>query len=626
MARDTATATAVDASSAASPFADDLADMHAVKRAFTARIDSVSSQFTQLRRAIKRVELARLVLFVSLPTLLYHGYQQGFSALLLAALALCLGGFIALIVRHGRLQRASTHARHLIELNQAGLARLARDFSRLKACPQELLDGVDRQDFDINLYGTDSLGQLLFNQATRLGDARIVQWFANPATPSERLARQQAIAELRSLLEHRQTLSAHACAINAQGCDLARLAAWARSERGSRFSLPLRSLGHGLTALSLGCLGAIALGWLPAMGLIVCILANLSFYAVNARSLQALFDGADDSADALAGVSGWMRTCAANRYHSPLLLEIQARLFARERGPIHALGKLETILGYARLRHNATLSVFAQALLNWDFHCSFAVFRWRRMYTPLLPQWLDAMADLEALCALASLAHENPDWRFATHADVPGVVGSQVLHPLIAPERAVANEVSLQAGTAVIITGSNMSGKTTYMRTIALNLKLAQVGSVVAAQAFRFSQAQLLCALSAADSLADGVSYFMSEALRLKQLVDASKGPTPVLFLLDEVLKGTNEKERNLALVEIIQTLCAQGAMGVLTTHNIALATAPQLSDCVQQVYFEEALSEPDAPVLRFSYQLKAGVSHSTNAIKLLRWLQVLRP
>ncbi|MFS0828145.1 MutS-related protein [Pseudomonas phoenicis] len=596
----------------------------AVCQAFDARIESADARLAMLSRQIKRLELARLVVFLALPTLLYHGYETGFDAWVMSPFMLCLVGFVWLVRRHARLRSNSEHARHLRALNQDALARTARDFSALPTGRGETLDGLDKQDLDINLYGPGSLGQLLFNQSTHLGDARIKAWFAHPAPLAERQARQQAIGELRPLLDHRQALGAHARTLTAKGYDLGKLLRWIAAESLPPIPRTVQALGYGLTGLTLLCGLGVGLSLLPPMLLMGCVVANVLFYALCVRPLHKVFEGADDNCDALGALVEWMECCARTRYHSPMLAMAQARLFTEGKGPVSALRQLASVLGYAGLRHNATLSVFAQVALNWDFHTALAVSRWRRTYRAHLPDWLEAMAEIECACAFAQLAYENPAWTFPSESTDCRIVGTEVRHPLIPASRAIANDVDLQPGRVVIITGSNMSGKTTYMRAIALNLRLAQVGSVVAASAFRFVSAKITSSISVADSLEKGLSYFMSEVAQVRDVIETAKTHTPVVFLLDELLKGTNEKERNIAIVEILQTLCAHQAMGLLTTHNVALATDSALAGCARNIYFEEALTLADEPALRFTYRLKEGVSQNTNAIRLLRSMGVL--
>nr|WP_314490957.1 AAA family ATPase [uncultured Pseudomonas sp.] len=596
----------------------------AVCQAFNARIESADARIAALSSRIKRLELARLVVFLALPTLLYHGYETGFDAWVVSLFMLCLAGFAWLVKRHARLRRDGEHACHLRALNQDALARTARDFTALPAGPGERLDGLDKQDLDINLYGPGSLGQLLFNQSTHLGDARIRAWFAHPVPFLERQARQQAIGELRPLLDHRQALGAHARTLVAKGYDLGKLLRWIAAEGLRPVPRTVQALGYALTGLTLLCGLAVGLSPLPPMLLMGCVVANVLFYALCVRPLHKVFEGADDTCDALGALVEWMDCCARTRYHSPMLAAAQARLFAGGMGPVPALRRLDSILGYARLRHNATLSVFAQVALNWDFHTALAVFRWKRTYRAHLPDWLEAMAEIECACAFAQLAYENPAWTFPSESTDRRILGTEVCHPLIPVSQAVANDVDLQPGRVVIITGSNMSGKTTYMRAIALNLRLAQAGSVVAASAFRFVPVKMASSISVADSLEKGLSYFMSEVAQVRDVIETAKTHTPAVFLLDELLKGTNEKERNIAIVEILQTLCAHQAMGLLTTHNVALATDPALAGCVRNIYFEEALALEDAPALRFTYRFKEGVSQNTNAIRLLRSMGVL--
>ena len=200
----------------------------------------------------------------------------------------------------------------------------------------------------------------------------------------------------------------------------------------------------------------------------------------------------------------------------------------------------------------------------------------------------------------------------------------QAVHPLLPPGIAVANDIVLAPAQVTIITGSNMSGKTTYMRTLGLNLKLAMAGGPVACAEMRFPPCELYTAISSRDSLEEGISYFMSEVVQIKHVLEGvEQCHLQPVFLLDELLKGTNERERNLAIVALLKKLCTQRAMGLMTTHNVALATHPELQSLCKTIYFEEDIDEQLPEKVVFNYRLKEGVSTQTNALKLLRMLGV---
>ncbi|MFJ4388152.1 MutS-related protein [Pseudomonas soli] len=598
----------------------------ALRDDFTARSSRHRQQVVRLSARLRKTEWARLLVFLAMPTLAWHGYENGFAPWLWLAFGGCLALFVALVRRHAGLRERIAHQQHRDTLNQWALARLDRRFDDLPACPTSLRPLFDKQDLDINLFGPASLGQLLFSQSTSLGDERIAAWLTLPATTAQQAERQEAIAELVERRSLRQALAAHALQINARGYGLGRLAAWVVRVDAGVFPPAQVVLGLLATLASLGGVVAVLAGVVPPLALLACIVVNLMFYGWRAKAWHKVFDGADDTADALGGLSDWLALAVAQRFDSPGLSRQVARLQGDGRAPAAAIRQLDGILGYARLRHNPTVSVFAQALLLWDFHCARALARWKREQCRRLPEWLEVVAELEALAAFAGLADENPGWCRAEAIGEAEIHAEAASHPLIHPERAVANPIDLVPGRVTVITGSNMSGKTTYMRTVALNLRLAQAGSVVAARHFAFGRMRMVSSISVSDSLEQGLSYFMSEVMQVKAVIDTVRqAAEPVLYLLDELLKGTNEKERNLAIIEILRTLCAHQALGMLTTHNVALATAPELQGLGSNIYFEEGFEEGEAQVLRFNYQLRHGISRNTNAIRLLRSMGVLK-
>jgi DNA mismatch repair ATPase MutS len=252
--------------------------------------------------------------------------------------------------------------------------------------------------------------------------------------------------------------------------------------------------------------------------------------------------------------------------------------------------------------------------------------RWQRRNSAAVRPWLEVLGEFEALAGLATLAHDHPDWQFPmlTPEEPAQLVARKLAHPLLRPAIAVANDVQIgPAGSFLLVTGSNMSGKSTLLRSIGLNVALAQAGGPVCAAELRLPPLQLATSMRVSDSLELGVSYFMAELQRLKDIVDAAEqvrgGPRTLLFLLDEILHGTNTAERQIAARRIIRHLLAQGAIGAVSTHDLGLAEADDLAAAGQTVHFGERLDgNGGGPLLRFDYTLRPGLAGSTNALKLM--------
>jgi DNA mismatch repair ATPase MutS len=288
------------------------------------------------------------------------------------------------------------------------------------------------------------------------------------------------------------------------------------------------------------------------------------------------------------------------------------------------------ILGLAQLRAGAAIFHFIfQALTLWDFYVFFALDSWRREVGHRVRDWMAAVGDLDALSAFAHIRQDNPGWCFpAVHPADDGaqiqIRGAALGHPLIPDDRRVANDVIVgPPGTLLLITGSNMSGKSTLLRAIGLNTVLAQAGAPVCAAHMSMPAADLETSLRVQDSLEHGLSYFMAALARLKGILararrshDAHDGRV-VLYLLDEILQGTNTAERAIAVRGVTRHLLEAGAIGVMTTHDLALAGEPPLSTAARLVHFTEILDERGH--MTFDYRLRPGLATSRNALRLMQ-------
>lgn len=587
------------------------------------RIDAFTDDSQRLRRRQRYVELGRLlVALVLLAPIsgLWSDPKQGFWWGLLGVGA---GIFVALVIWHRRLAAQLQHCLTLVTLNQESLARVRRDFSVLLPCPANLADSFSEQDRDLNLYGHASLGQLLFNLSTSLGDKRLAEWLSRGSPMLEQ--HQQAVRELAPQLDLRQRLYAYARdQQNMAGHRLEPFRAWA-TDTSEPLVTPIKQrVGWLLNVIFIICLLLVVSKLVAVWILALPLLLNLVFLGFNAQRFRHCFEQADLQSEALNSLSRIVELIGSDEFQSQPLQQIRESLLQSPQRPGAALRQLSAIVHHSRLRFNPVPYMFLQLCLLWDFHVACKLQQWRSQFAVHVADWLEAISHFEAISALANLSFENPTWGFPVCSKEPGMSARQAVHPLPPPGIAVANDIVLAPAQVTIITGSNMSGKTTYMRTLGLNLKLAMAGGPVACAEMRFPPCELYTAISSRDSLEQGISYFMSEVVQIKHVLEGvEQSHLQPVFLLDELLKGTNERERNLAIVALLKKLCTQRAMGLMTTHNVALATHPELQSLCKTIYFEEDLDEQLPEKVVFNYRLKEGVSTQTNALKLLRILGV---
>jgi DNA mismatch repair ATPase MutS len=308
------------------------------------------------------------------------------------------------------------------------------------------------------------------------------------------------------------------------------------------------------------------------------------------------------------------------RFQSPRLAELGDSLISDGAPPSQRIARLARILENLDSRDNVFVRL-AGVFLLWTPHWALAVEEWRRHSGAAVRSWLTAVGEIEALCSLASYAYENPGDPYPElMAGPPALEAADIGHPLIPVDRLVRNDVCL-GGTAgprvLVVSGSNMSGKSTLLRTLGVNCVLAQAGAPVRARQFRISPLSVGASIRVIDSLQEGVSRFYAEILRLRQILDLTQNPRPVLFLIDEVLHGTNSHDRRIGAEALVRGLVERGSIGLITTHDLALADITgKLGERAANVHFEDQIENGQ---IHFDYRMRPGVVRKSNAIELMR-------
>jgi DNA mismatch repair ATPase MutS len=355
----------------------------------------------------------------------------------------------------------------------------------------------------------------------------------------------------------------------------------------------------------------------PVAALLVLVQGVIALATSRAtHSIFALVDARRGQIEAYAEALSLIDSA---RFESPRMVALRERARLGSAPPSESLGKLDRLAGFAALREQFLLHFPINVAVLWDLHIAAGLARWRSRYGASLPAALDALAEIEALASLATLAHQDPDAIFP-EITPPGepFEAEGIAHPLIPPAERVANDVSLpHEGSLLLVTGSNMAGKSTLLRSVGLSLALAFAGGPVIARRFRSPPVRLRASMRIDDSLARGASYFHAELEKLRAVVaELEEGP-PVFFLLDELLRGTNAKARHEGARAVIRHLLARRAMGLAATHDIALSELEQEQPgIVRNVHFTDVVV---AGEMRFDYQLRPGVVRTSNALRLLR-------
>jgi len=540
--------------------------------------------------------------------------------------------FAALMVMHNRLEQRVERLRRAVRFFEGGLARLEGQWAGHGQTGERYLDPAHPYAADLDLFGKGSLFELLCTARTHIGEDTLARWLMAAADPGTVAARQQAVDELRPRLDLREDLAVVAEEAHT-GVDPASLAAWGESP----VLLPpaTRPVLWFLTAIGVvGFAGGIATlfntaGMLPlserAAALwrdvfLLVLVINGTFLYRKRAAVDRVVAAVEEAAHELQLLSGVLERLERERFRSPRLAALADSLASQGAPPSERIAWLSRILEYLDSRDNVFVRV-AEVFLLWTAHWALAVEEWRRRSGKVVRSWLTAVGEIEALCSLASLAYEHPGDPYPEFiAGPPFLEAEDIGHPLIPPGRLVSNDVSLggaEGPRVLVVSGSNMSGKSTLLRTLGVNCVLAQAGAPVRARRLRLSPLSVGASIRLVDSLQEGVSRFYAEILRLRQILDLTEGGRPVLFLIDEVLHGTNSHDRRIGAEALVRGLVERGAIGLITTHDLALADITAvLGARAANVHFEDQIENGQ---IHFDYRMRPGVVRKSNAIELMR-------
>jgi hypothetical protein len=569
-------------------------------------------------RIANRYSLVRLVAFLTGAALLTAGVMAR-SALELGSGAALLLAFFGAVLLHARTISAQTAARIRRQVHERYLKRLSFACSDFSNQGTGLLPRAHPYALDIDLLGRASLFQRLDVTHTRDGARTLAAWLGYPATVETIALRQAAVRELAGDVQLRQELEAAAGEDPAQMLDASGLEALIRLPSLFDTSPSLRALALLLPPTTLLVYALGALNYLPhALWLLPCT-AQVALLIRFSAPIRHALDLVTAKAPVFAAFQQMLLLVEQSRWQSALLNTLQQRIaFGAVPASAH-LRRLARWAGFAELRQSGIFHVFINALTLWDLHVLWGVERFVRDVGSRSREWFVVLGELEALASLATLAHGDPDTSFPDFGAPGSPFTAEALgHPLLAPSVRVLNDVALTGpGMALVVTGSNMAGKSTLLRAVGQNIALALAGGPVVARRMRLSRVRLRASMRADDSLEAGSSYFHAELEKLKGVVAEVDAQPPVFFLLDELLRGTNARARHIGAKAVLMHLLDRHATGLCATHDVELAALEhEHPGRIGNVHFTDVVVDGE---MRFDYKLRQGIVRTSNALRLLR-------
>lgn len=579
-----------------------------------------------LRQRSEQLSRWRLILFVAAGLVSGFSFLQWGPTVWLVVTAVSPIPFTAVVIIHRQVDDAINRVAIWQDLKQAHCARMTLDWAKIP--PERPFPVPPDHPFatDIDIVGDFSLYRLLDTAVAHEGSQRLYSWLIETAPQPEKiLRRQQQIQELAAQTHFREWLTLAATqAVDKPGEQWAgqALLDWLQVES----SGSLRPLLIGLTTLAglnwILFAGSQLWGW-PSFWLGTLTLYSVLFITFGFQRTATLFSDVmflTDRLRVINSVFGFLERWSYRKM--PTVQQLcQPFLVEGERPSTH-IKQIQRVLTGVGLRQNWLLGFVLNLLLPWDIYFAHRLDVCRADLAQRLPLWLDRWFELEAMSSLASFAYLNPGetvWPSFTTADCPELTATQLGHPLIISQQRVCNDVRLDRDQAIyLITGSNMAGKSSFLRTLGVNLVLAYAGGSVVAQTFRTSWLRLFATIRVTDSLGAGFSFFYAEVRRLSQLLTAlqEEGERPLLFLIDEIFQGTNNRERLIGSRVYIQALAAGNGLGAIATHDLELVQLAEATDKIVNVHFRDEVVDGR---MVFDYQLHPGPCPTTNALKIMQ-------
>jgi MutS-like protein len=584
-----------------------------VAKEYADRLRARETEVARLAKLHDRIGNARLALgavFLLVAALVLLERAVAPAWLLVPALA-----FVALVLYHSSVRRARVRAERAARYYQHGIARIEDRWTGLGQTG-ERFGGINHiYAADLDLFGKGSLFQLISAARTRMGEDTLARWLLAPASADTVRQRQTCVQDLRARLDLREDMAV--LGEDAQvGVNPESLLAWAEAPN----ELPHTWLLW--VALLLPVLAAAAaivwsvVGLMTPFILIVLVEAGVT-YLVRRRMAGAI-EGTDRAFHDLRLFAELLIRMERNTFVAPLLVSLVRRLSSHTLPASATIARLARVIDFSDARNNPFLRVLDTPLL-YSVHVALAAERWRRDHGKVIREWVDALGDFEALSSLAGYSYEHPQDPFPELAEGPAaLVAVELGHPLLPAAKCVRNSVGIEAPTRILlVSGSNMSGKSTLLRTVGINTVLAMAGAPVRARSLRLTALQVAASIRVNDSLHEGASRFYAEITRLREIYGLLERELPVLFLLDELLQGTNSKDRLIGAEGIVRAFAAAGAIGLVSTHDLALTDIGGLPPgTLRNVHFQDELLDGQ---MRFDFILRSGIVTKSNGIELMR-------
>lgn len=589
---------------------------------YTERLSLTKGQLQQVKKQIFRISMLRLTLFVAGVAGIYFFFSQ--TPLLIVCICLTFLPLFILVKIHNhffiRKEWLETQARIIQEELQA----LSGDYSSFED-GKEYVNPEHPYSFDLDIFGRRSLFQSINRTCTFFGKDRLAKWLQNHLHKKTSIEKRQEM--VREISEHtlfREQFRVAGLVHHGQSSDGEKIQAWSQSPAQYLHAGWVKAFIWGVPVINSLLLITSLAGWTSFswLGLSFGIFLVLSFGIIKrATYIQETYG------KLLKSLTGYARLIALAKtedWKSAGMLELMERFNLNGQSPVQALQQLSKELDRLDLRNNQFLYVLLEGSIFFQLQEIVRIERWKVRYGQHISGWLETVGELDALCSLGTFAYNHPQYTYPELTEKPFCfLATQMGHPLMPASQCVKNDATIPSRPFfLIITGANMAGKSTYLRTIGVNYLLACVGAPVCCEKLKLHPNQLITSLRTSDSLSDNESYFFAELKRLKRIIDLLNQGQQLFIILDEILKGTNSMDKQKGSFDLIRQFMQLKANGIIATHDLLLGSLiKQFPEKIRNYCFEADIKDNE---LTFSYKLREGVAQNMNACFLMKKMGII--
>lgn len=589
---------------------------------YTERLSLTAGQLQQVKKQIFRISMLRLALFIAGIAGLYFFFNQ--TTLLIICICLTFLPLFILVKIHNRFFIRKEWLETQARIIQEELQALSGDYSSFED-GKEYVNPEHPYSFDLDIFGRRSLFQSINRTCTFFGKVRLAKWLQNHLHEKTSIEKRQEM--VREISEHtlfREQFRVAGLVHHGQSSDAEKIQAWSQSPAQYLHAGWVKAFIWGVPVINSLLLITSLAGWTSFswLGLSFGIFLVLSFGIIKrATYIQETYG------KQLKSLNGYARLIAlakAENWKSAGMQELMERFNLNGQSPIQALQQLSKELDRLDLRNNQFLYVLLEGSIFFQLQEIVRIERWKARYGQHISKWLETVGELDALCSLGTFAYNHPQYTYPELTEKPFCfLATQMGHPLMPASQCVKNDATIPSRPFfLIITGANMAGKSTYLRTIGVNYLLACIGAPVCSEKLKLHPNQLITSLRTSDSLSDNESYFFAELKRLKRIIDLLNQGQQLFIILDEILKGTNSMDKQKGSFDLIRQFMQLKANGIIATHDLLLGSLiKQFPEEIRNYCFEADIKENE---LTFSYKLREGVAQNMNACFLMKKMGII--